>query len=275
MRAAALITTSMVLAGAARAQTAGFWLVGNSPGATSGGVSALSQDGQIAAGASGNGTIGPGFVWTAQAGRYDFGLEPGMPPFTPVAAMSSAGSVLAGYAIGGSFPQHHAYRRVGSGPVQDLGALPNYPFSEARGISGDGSIVVGRSRDLQFDYLGQAFRWTESGGMQGLGYLRPGGNFSRANGISRDGTTIVGVSQSGGPGNPTEGFVWTQPGGMAPLPLVPGATYPDSSARGVSADGSVIVGDGGTPSGFGHAVRWAAGSAQSCQPRSWCCRRPT
>jgi hypothetical protein len=256
MRAAALITTSMVLAGAARAQTAGFWLIGFPPGGQSSGVSGLTRDGHLAVGATfvpAGPIFEPAYRWTAAAGRVDFGNQPGFPTFNPPASVNNDGSVIAGWASGSGWP-HHAYRRAGNAPPQDLGALPNYPFSEATGISGDGSTVVGRSRDLQSDYLGEAFRWTESGGMQGLGYLRPGGTFSRANGISRDGTTIVGVSQSSGPGNPTEGFVWTESTGMQALPgLVPGGSF---EPRAVNADGSVVVGQ------YGHAVRWAGGPVQ-------------
>ena len=45
-------------------------------------------------------------------------------------------------------------------------------YAFPKGISADGSVVVGQSRD-------QAFRWTQATGMVGLGDL-PGGIFKRS-----------------------------------------------------------------------------------------------
>ena len=57
---------------------------------------------------------------------------------------------------------------------QGLGNLGGISFaSYADGVSADGSVVVGRDANADGD---QAFRWTEAGGMVGLGDL-PGGNF--------------------------------------------------------------------------------------------------
>ena len=53
---------------------------------------------------------------------------------------------------------------------QGLGDLPGGPFeSAAFGISADGTTVVGRGRSSVNGY--QAFKWTQSGGMVGLGGL--------------------------------------------------------------------------------------------------------
>ena len=76
----------------------------------------------------------------------------------------------------------------------------------------------------------------------------PGGGFSpfalwSALGVSADGSVVVGSSKSassGGTGR-TEAFRWTQATGMVGLGVLPGG-YFSSSALGVSADGSVVVG---------------------------------
>src|SRR5690606_7347821 len=178
---------TLALSAAAIAQTPGLWLVGVAPGMNRSRVEGLSQDGSVAVGYStGPGIPTPGFIWTAAGGRYDFGLEPGMPPQTLANAVNSDGSVIVG-----RMSVARAYRKVGSAPPMDLGSLLQYPRAAAYGVSGDGSVVVGVG--YHSGTFGQAFRWTESGGMQALGWL-PGGVYSRANAISRDGSTIVGDS---------------------------------------------------------------------------------
>ncbi|OOZ52381.1 hypothetical protein BOW41_12535 [Solemya velum gill symbiont] len=118
----------------------------------------------------------------------------------------------------------------------------NY-ITNATAISGDGSTVVGTSRTNRT--ITQAFRWTESSGMVGLGFLGDGGDdkhasFARA--ASHNGGVIVGFDQ-----NLTtydrEAFKYTNDTGMISLgDLDGGATQ--SVAYDVSANGDVIVGVG-------------------------------
>jgi probable HAF family extracellular repeat protein len=115
----------------------------------------------------------------------------------------------------------------------------------AYGVSADGSIIVGAAN-------GQAFRWTQESGMVGLGSLIGNGD-SYANGVSADGSVIVGYSNNAN-GN-QEAFRWTQETGMVSLKEtligkgldVSGWTL--SSAQAISADGFTIVGNGINPSG--------------------------
>jgi len=86
-----------------------------------------------------------------------------------------------------------------------LGKLAGQP-SQALAISGDGLTIVGVSGN-------QAFRWTQAGGIQGLGFL-PGGSISEALGVSLTGTVIVGRSGNAGV---FDAFVWTQSLGMKNL----------------------------------------------------------
>jgi len=131
-----------------------------------------------------------------------------------------------------------------------LGDLPGGSFySEANGVSADGSVVVGGS-DSASGY--QAFRWTQAGGMTGLGDL-PGASFhSTAEGVSADGSVVVGYGDSGGAGT---AFVWDAAHGMRNLRdllvaqgdnLTGWSLY---SALDVSGDGRTIVGYGTNPSG--------------------------
>jgi probable HAF family extracellular repeat protein len=246
----------LFLTGAAAAQTPGLWLMGNAPGTVNSLTLALSQDGAVAAGYSvpgGGSTPLPGFTWTRSGGRYDFGLEPNMPEGTPAYGLSSDGNTIVGF-MGGPGPDR-AYRRVGNGPLQDLGS-GGYQYSRASGVSGDGSIVVGHGQTVSGG-SGQALRWTAQTGFQGLGWL-PGDGYSEALAISRDGTTIVGDSGD----SVNRPFVWRQGTGMQPLPPLAGGSVAFSSARGVNADGSVIVGNADIPGGGNyHAVRWTAAGA--------------
>jgi len=85
---------------------------------------------------------------------------------------------------------------------QGLGYLPGEIFSSSTGVSADGSVVVGLGIEV-------AFRWTDLGGMIGLGDLPGGGFESRANGVSPDGSVVVGFSVSANGG---EAFRWTDLG---------------------------------------------------------------
>jgi len=124
-----------------------------------------------------------------------------------------------------------------------LGDLPGGDFlSVARGISGDGLVVVGGSKsgDAQNGY--ESFRWTMSSGMVGLGTLdpQPGQGFSgNAQAASFDGSVIVGNSP--GP------YRWTQATGMIDLADLSTTGFMMHNAMDVSGDGSVVVGHGRDP----------------------------
>src|SRR5262245_27722036 len=129
------------------------------------------------------------------------------PPFSSATAVSSDGSVIAGVLIGrGGF---EAFRWTqASGPLS-LGFMPGGSTSEPRGVSGDGSVIVGRG-DTSFGG-NLAFPWTQNDGMIFLGDLPGSTLLSLANGVSADGSVIVGSSVSGKVRSP-EAFRWTQVG---------------------------------------------------------------
>jgi probable HAF family extracellular repeat protein len=112
-------------------------------------------------------------------------------------------------------------------------------------------VVVGQGQNSSF--FNEAFRWTQAGGMTGLGFL-PGGTSTTAYGISADGQTIVGVGQT--TGAVEIAFRWTSGSGLSPLGDLPGGQV-RSSARAVSADGTVIVGQSSSIRGR-EAFRWTA-----------------
>jgi len=135
---------------------------------------------------------------------------------------------------------------------QGLGHLPgggSFTYSDAWGVSADGSVAVGNSSSVSGE---QAFRWTQATGMAGLGHL-PGGSYSVANGVAANGSVVVGAGSSVN-AQYYEAFRWTARGGMTGLGDLPGAGF-DSVATGVSADGSIVVGYGTSVNGF-EASRW-------------------
>src|SRR5262245_48417313 len=164
------------------------------------------------------------------------------------------GNFAVGSANSAAVPDREAAVFPLAGAPFGLGTLPTtgMRFSEALGASDAGDVVVGYSSSNQGL---QAMRWTQGGGMVGLGDLPGGSFFSLAFGCSADGSIVVGNgSLAAGPA----AFRWTQATGMTALPDLPGGTF-DGSAMGCSAAGDVIVGR--SFSGRGReACRWSGGT---------------
>ena len=134
-----------------------------------------------------------------------------------------------------------------------LGTLLEADTSWARSISDDGSVVTGHvngniNGDVSPGKQLQVFRWTEAGGMVGLGTL-PGYDESQqysGQQVSGDGFTIVGSAS--GDDLPQKGFIYSEANGMRPLDHT---SWPHA----VSYDGSVVVGRG-----VAGAFRWTEAS---------------
>lgn len=125
-----------------------------------------------------------------------------------------------------------------------ISGLPDKPIVEARGVSSDGSVVVGHVRNASGAML--AFRWTAQTGTVSLGTL--GGTQSEATDVSADGSVVVGWAfNQNGTRRP---FRWTLANGMEDLGTLGGDA---GEAWGISANGLVIVG-------------WAQNSATEWRP---------
>lgn len=133
-------------------------------------------------------------------------------------------------------------------------------ISEAFGVSGDGSVVVGRGEydrypvvippfgDIYIEEKKAAFRWTAESGLQSLHpYSRETPN-SVATAITADGQTIFGVHGHSIYVHGKDSFRWTESEGLQPAPI------PVNDA---SSDGNVLVGIGATPGQLpGYVLRW-------------------
>jgi len=121
------------------------------------------------------------------------------------------------------------------------------------------TVVVGFSNDASGHGF-KAFRWTAASGMVGLGFL-PGGHESTASGVNADGTVVVG--QANDASDQPQAFRWTRATRMQSVltlllaaKVVTMTGWQLRSANGVSADGTVIVGDGVDP--LGQSQAWIA-----------------
>jgi len=184
------------------------------------------------------------FHWNTVTGALGLGDLIGDAYQSQSFGVSADGSVVVGTATAsgaqpGQGTRHlEAFRWTAATGMAGLGDLQggNY-WSDAGGVSADGSVVVGWSYNASFE--NEATRWTAADGMVALGYL-PKLEFPGAGAadVSDDGSVVVGNS---GTDTGTEAFRWTSGGGMMGLGYLPGGGV-ESRAYGVSADGTVVVG---------------------------------
>jgi len=131
-------------------------------------------------------------------------------------------------------------------------------WTSAFDVSDDGRVVVGQGGRADTADL-EAWRWTEGGGIEGLGDLPgwDGGSDhafeSRASGVSGDGKVVVGEGQ-GYDGD--EAVLWTRREGPIGLGFLP-STHTSSSASAASRKGDVIVGSSNSLLGW-QAFRWTS-----------------
>ncbi|MCC7313301.1 MAG: VCBS repeat-containing protein [Planctomycetes bacterium] len=210
----------------------------------------VSGDGSVAVGSS---RFAPGssqleaFRWIESAGMTGLGFHPDANPAqyrSNAYGVSANGNVVVGEAVGFGSSSANAFRWTetsGMVPLRDPGLQ-----SKAYAVTPDGAVIVGNA-DFGGSSLGEAFRWTATDGMIALGRLPGGSDPSIARDVSADGSTVVGESRSpnASGSNPWEAFRWTQSGGMVGLGDLPGGDF-TSLAKSVSADGSLVVGNGMT-----------------------------
>ena len=184
-------------------------------------------------------------LWSQANGRVTLGFLPGHSSggsATRVLGLSYDGTVAVGEADVSGSPT--AFRWDPVNGMQDIGRTFGAYESRAYAVSADGGTVVGNHVNDQGGPRG-SFRLTAAG----LYYLYSGG-IPKA--VSSDGWVIVGR------GSPTFGcYVWDPVNGFRDIKvmlLAAGVTAVDpyrlTEATGISADGSVIVGNGYGASGL-------------------------
>ena len=115
-----------------------------------------------------------------------------------------------------------------------LGELPGgNDNSKAYDVSADGSVVTGISGSSQGQ---EVFRWTENGGMFGLGQLT-GMSYSVGLGVADDGSVIAGNDKKYDSSSTQYGYRWSLDAGLQQFSVTDKDTAND-----VSANGKAIVG---------------------------------
>jgi probable HAF family extracellular repeat protein len=250
--AAVMITTIMGSAQLARSAEPSFRALGHLPGTTLALARDVSADGSVVIGWAGNdGQVGPPqFRWTSSGGMVP------LPGFSNANAVSADGSVVVGNVYDPNDLSYHAVRwSAATGAVRLPGFpdLPDFvPFNDAKGVSADGSIVVGTATNGGENVIA---RW-DGGRISSLGYLQPlprRDGTPAATAVTGNGSVIAGYSPSHGDGY--EAVRWTSAGGVVGLGDLPGGEF-YSIAFAMSADGSVIVGDSKSAPGRSEAFRW-------------------
>jgi probable HAF family extracellular repeat protein len=199
------------------------------------------------------------FRWTSSGGMVGMGDLPGGSFWSEATGISADGTVIVGRGNHGpqiGAPWHEAWRWTAQTGMVPLGRLYQEGYSYADGVSADGSVVVGESRN--FGFYPEPFRW-QNGIMTALGYLEPHHDYGYARAVSGDGQTVVGFSTEFGSGEPNHAFRWTAETGMTYLGDLPDGRRAQI-ARGVSHDGSRVVGSGQSGKAFiwdqEHGSRW-------------------
>ena len=235
---------------------------------------AVSRDGSVVVGSAEDGAgtnIGinrRAFRWTQATGMVSLGtLHNGT--YSYGYGVSADGSVVVGNAgDGASNNVQRAFRWTQATGMVSLGTLNNGNSTYttfATGVSADGLIVVGYAPDGAAFNHNRAFRWTQATGMVSLGTLN-NSIVSNAYAVNADGSVVVGSSTYGN-GSSQRAFRWTQATGMISVDQWlrnSGVTLPNDvteEARGVSADGNVVVGV--RDNGHGFVARGATTVATS------------
>ena len=268
-----------------------------------GGVGGASSDGSVIAGSAGAsfGAQRP-YRWTQAGGVVYLDTSAYLTGYTFATDVSADGSVVVGWGdkafrwengswtdYGSLYPMavsadgsvvvgeggNQAWRWAVGASKEELGYLDaNYATSAAAGVSADGSVVVGYSYRDAIGQKIEAFRWTATGGMEGLGHLTslPGTTpYSRAGDASADGSFIVGYSRNWNSALGDHAFLWDAVNGMRDLNelLTVPSGWTLKYATGISDDGLTIVGYGTNPEGKTEAwVAQSLGTAAIPEPAS-------
>jgi len=208
----------------------------------------LSADGTTVVGQN---TADQAAIWTAQTGMISLGTLGGDRSWAT--GVSANGKVVVGISRTAEqttgrgrnrtvIPaRDEAFRWTAETGMVSLGVPPGGSWSRARGVSGDGNIVVGNFHNGSYI---EPFVWTPETGMFRLGSLYDGQRtqVTEFSPISADGTTVIGQGWNDAVSSGyREGFVWTAADGMISTGPLAGSW---SIPRAVSADGSFVIGRG-------------------------------
>lgn len=218
-------------------------------------VVAISDDGQVLAATRYPEEDARAGFWTydTETGFHELDEIPGGADASHATDMSADGTVIVGYALKGPQEIPFIWR---AGELEALAALPaGVPGARPVHVSNDGSTMVGVTIESSGPI--DVFRWTEADGFDVIAPVCGDSCVERFTmRVSEDGSVVAGTLLFDGPYDDISAFRWTKARGVEHL--VPMAEPPPSTVYDMSADGSVIVGQVGSPTGYGHAFVWDA-----------------
>lgn len=186
------------------------------------------------------------FLWTAQGASAPLPIPTG---YTSLGMQASNfdGTMCAGVAILGTVAQQ-AVTWTAQGGTQFLPLPAGVSWSRASGMSRNGARIVGYSPF-------EALLWNN--GAASVLPSPPLSSSTTASAIDAAGNTIVGTSIVNGRALPCK---WTTSSELSLMPTLNNLPYGEAAS--ISADGSVVVGTGGSFP-FTSAVRWTASGVES------------
>jgi predicted outer membrane repeat protein len=258
---------------------ASFQGLGSLPGGVNSEARAVSADGSAVVGSSNTATKQQGYLWTVTGGMTPLPRPVGL-DMCWAGDISADGRAVSGWG-GSSFSTAVGWEGIlwKDGAVADRLALPGTGIL-AGGISGDGKTLIGSMTTVvNNQVMNRAFLWTQEGGYFDLGGLVDPGSRTTPYAISQDGKVVTVECINDALGTRTV-FYWSAGTGVVPLDgvftaaalsrdgsvivgTVPGTSMfqafrwtaadgvvpidtpiPDhqAHARGVSGDGSIVVG---------------------------------
>ena len=207
------------------------------------------------------------YRWSEKTGYQELTTNIRDAIFSERNRVSADGSVVIG------FGAVSAYRWSAETGTVNVGALmndidvigPDNPLFFPKGLSANGSVVVGRITQA-WHLAGEAARWTAEEGLVGLGkfYEWEPEQYSTALAVSANGQVIAGNATTNPNTYPPsddglhDAFRWTEETGMVPIGSAGG---PSSFVTAMSGDGALIA--GGIPTGrpfVDEAFVWTPGA---------------
>lgn len=188
-------------------------------------ASAVSDDGRVIVGHAGPGI----FRWVDGTGFELIDID------GYVQDISADGDVVVGQSDG------HAVRWTPATGIHTLDLTTDWQISQATAVSADGRVIGGVYSAHEGEFV-SGFRWTEEGGIEDLGNIRPSA-------VSNDGSVIVGEPVRGG----IDAMIWTMNQGLRQVANIPGIEFETTdqladwtflSAVDVSGDGNIVAGWG-------------------------------
>ncbi len=208
----------------------------------------VSDDGAVIVGVGSAPSPNQAFRWEASSGMVGLGWLPSNIQDSFAFGVSADGSAISGISFSGPGVDVEPFRWTLAGGMVGIGDVPGGVFyAIASAISGDGTTLVGPARtSFGWDEL---FIWSQSSGFILPDSLHGATFSSNAWSVNGDGTVVVGCTSIGP-------MIWDAVNGMRNLQDVltiefgldlTGWTI--GPVRGISADGTVIVGFGTNPDG--------------------------